>query len=252
VESPEQLATLVSGLERVLALGGGTNTIFSDQPTSRPVLKLGKNFHRFDREGDLIHAGAAAALASLLSFSREEGLSGLEDLAGIPGTVGGAIRMNAGTGGWGIMDSVSAVELVDASGVRTLDRAQIAYTYRHTDLSAAAVVTGVWLKLKGEPPQVIARKIAANLERRKSQPKGASCGCIFKNPSGESAGKLIDQAGLKGRRIGGAVISEAHANFIINDAGATSADILALMALMRETVKTKFGIVLEEEVRIIG
>jgi len=252
VESREELTTLAAGLASFMILGGGTNTIFSDEPTTFPVLQLGQAFHFIRREGDLIHAGGGAALASLLVFCREQGLSGLEDLAGIPGTLGGALRMNAGTGGWGIMDAVSAVEVVDASGVHTLDRAHIAYTYRRTDLPAAAVVTGAWLKLREEAVQVISQRIAANLQRRKDQPKGASSGCIFKNPSGQSAGKLIDQAGLKGHRIGGACISEQHANFIINTGGAATADIKALMTLIRRTVQDQYGIVLEEEVRIIG
>jgi UDP-N-acetylmuramate dehydrogenase len=252
VESPQELAALVSGLDPFLVLGGGTNTIFSDEPVTLPVLKLGQAFHRIRREGDQIHAGAAAALAALLAYSREQGLSGLEDLAGIPGTLGGAIRMNAGTGGWGIMDAISAVEIVDASGVRTLDRADIAYSYRHTDLPVGAIVTAATFRLRPAPAEVIAGRISANLARRASQPKGASSGCMFKNPPGQSAGKLIDQAGLKGRRIGGACISEQHANFIINTGGATTADIKGLMALMRQTVQAKYGLDLEEEVRIIG
>ena len=252
VQSPEELAVLTAGLESFLVLGGGTNTIFSDEPTIFPVLKLGQSFHRIKREGEQIFAGAGASLAAVLAFSREQGLSGIEFLAGIPGTLGGALWMNAGTGGLGIMDVVSTIEVVDASGVRTLDRTHISYTYRHTDLPAAAVVTGVWLKLTEEPVQVIAQRIAANLEHRKNQPKGASSGCIFKNPSGQSAGKLIDQAGLKGRRIGGACVSEQHANFIINTGGAATADIKGLMALIRQTVQARYGIMLEEEVRIIG
>lgn len=252
VESPQELAALVSGLETFLVLGAGTNTIFSDEPVSLPVLRLGKAFSRIRRAGDQIHAGAAAALAPLLAFTREQGLSGLEDLAGIPGTVGGAIRMNAGTGGWGIMDAVSAIELVDGSGARTLSRADIAYGYRHTDLPDGAVVTAATFRLRPEPAEAIAQRISANLERRKSQPKGASSGCIFKNPSGQSAGMLIDQAGLKGRRVGGACVSEQHANFIINTGGATTADIKGLMELIRRTVQAQCGIDLEEEVRIIG
>lgn len=252
VQSLQELVALAGGLEDFLILGGGTNTIFSDGATTLPVLRLGAPFNFIRREGDQIHAGSGATLAALLAISREQGLSGIEDLAGIPGTLGGAIRMNAGTGGWGIMDAVCAVEVVDASGARTLDRAHIAYSYRRTDLPNAAVVTAATFRLRPAPAEVIAGRISANLARRASQPKGASSGCIFKNPSGQSAGKLIDLAGLKGRRIGGACISEHHANFIINTGGATTADIKGLMALMRQTVQAKFGLDLEEEVRIIG
>jgi UDP-N-acetylmuramate dehydrogenase len=252
VESPEELITLASSLERFLVLGGGTNTIFGDEPVTPPVLKLAQAFNFIRREGEKIHAGGGAALAAVLAFSREQGLSGIEFLAGIPGTLGGALWMNAGTGGAGIMDAVTAIEVIDKAGGHMFDRAHVPYTYRHTDLPDGAVITGAYLKLRPASVEVVSETIAANIERRKGQPRGASSGCIFKNPSGESAGKLIDQAGLKGTRIGGAAISEAHANFIINDGGATTADIIALVALIRETVKTKFGIVLEEEVRIIG
>lgn len=251
-ETTTELATLAAGLEDFLILGHGTNTLFPDTTTNTPVIKLGKAFEGLRREGDLILAGAAAKLSNLVKLSREEGLSGIEFLAGIPGTVGGAVWMNAGTAGLGIMDRVAEIELVDASGPLTYPREEIGYTYRRTQIPDRTFVTGITVALEPDSPAAVAERIEACLVKRRNQPHGASSGCIFKNPPGAAAGALIDQAGLKGTRIGGAAISEVHANFIINDGHATTTDILTLIELARVAVKSKFGIILEEEVRLIA
>jgi len=199
------------------------------------------------------YAGGGASIASIITICKEKGLSGIEFMAGIPGTLGGTIRMNAGTNDRGIMDAVSFIDLADASGSRRIGKNELEYGYRHMALPTKTVITGAGLSLNVTSPDDVRAKVASFIDRRRNQPKGLSSGCIFKNPEeGSSAGYLIDKTGLKGHRVGGAFVSDIHANFIINDGSASSSDILKLIEIIKDEVKKQFSVELEEEVIILA
>ncbi len=253
VESRDELMRLLAGINEYIILGGGYNTIFSDGLTLTPVIRLGEAFEAVDADvSGMLYAGGSASIASILTLCREKGLSGMEFMAGIPGTIGGAIRMNAGTNDRGIMDVVSFVDLMDASGSRRIEKAGIDCSYRHTSLPSKAVITGAGLSLEVSSPDDVRARVSSFMDKRRNQPRGLSSGCIFKNPEGSSAGFLIDKAGLKGCRVGGAVVSDVHANFIINEGSASTTDILKLIAIIKDEVKKQFSIELEEEVIILA
>jgi UDP-N-acetylmuramate dehydrogenase len=252
-ESMDDLLRLLAGLNEYIILGGGYNTIFPDGMTLTPVIRLGEAFEAVDADASgMLYAGAGASIASMLALCTEKGLSGIEFMAGIPGTVGGMIRMNAGTNDRGIMDVLSYIDLTDATGSRRVTKKDIDYGYRYTVLPPKAVITGAGLTLNISSTDDVRAKVASFIERRRNQPKGLSSGCIFKNPEGSSAGYLIDKAGLKGRRVGGAVVSDIHANFIINDGSASSSDIIKLIGLIKDEVKKQFSVELKEEVIILA
>jgi UDP-N-acetylmuramate dehydrogenase len=249
----DDLLRLLSGLNDYIILGGGYNTIFPDGLTLTPVLRLGKDFElvEADASGN-IYAGGGANIASILALCAEKGLSGIEFMAGIPGTLGGMIRMNAGTNDKGIMDAISFIDLIDASGPKRIEKNSIEYGYRHTMLPPKAVISGAGLSLNVTSTDDVRAKVASFIDSRRNQPKGLSSGCIFKNPEGSSAGYLIDKAGLKGRRVGGAFVSDIHANFILNDGNASSSDILKLIGIIKVEVKKQFSVELKEEVIILA
>jgi UDP-N-acetylmuramate dehydrogenase len=254
VETLDELLRLLAGLNEYIILGGGYNTIFPDGLTLTPVIRLGEDFEtiEIDRAGNF-YAGAGVSIASIITICKEKGLSGIEFMAGIPGTLGGTIRMNAGTNDRGIMDAVSFIDLADASGSRRVEKKNIVYGYRHTTLPPRAVITGAGFSLNVTSPDDVTAKVASFIDRRRNQPKGLSSGCIFKNPEGNSsAGYLIDKAGLKGHRVGGVFVSDIHANFIINDGSASSSDILKLIEVIKDEVKKQFSVELEEEVIILA
>jgi len=235
-------------------LGGGTNLLVYDGGVSGVVLApRGICFEYATVAGEQVVAGGALNLAQLLTRAAEWGLSGLEPLAGIPGTLGGAVVGNAGGRHGDIGSVVSAV--VGYTGEGELLRRQgyeLHFRYRETNLRDL-VVTGVELSLRGGVfGQILARMAEIIDERRRTQPLDQrSAGCFFRNPpGGRSAGELIDRAGLKGVRSGGAEISPVHANYIVNRGGATSRDILSLVALARDAVRKQFGVELELEVQL--
>ena len=253
VESPDELLRLVAGLNEYIILGGGYNTIFPDGLTLTPVIRLGEAFEVVDADGSgNLYAGGGASIASMITVCKEKGLSGIEFMAGIPGTIGGAVTMNAGTNDRGIMDVLSFIDLTDASGSRRIGKSDINYGYRHTMLPPKALITGAGFSLNISSPEDVRVKVASFIERRRKQPKGLSSGCIFKNPEGSSAGYLIDKAGLKGSCVGGAIVSDIHANFIINDGSASSSDILKLIGIIKDEVKKQFSVELKEEVIILA
>lgn len=172
-------------------------------------------------------------------------------LAGIPGSVGGAVYMNAGAHGVSMGQLVEEVEVADARGVQRLHRREITFGYRRSGLGGG-VVSSVALRLRPAPPQEVAHRVARVMEgRRRSQPLGArSAGCVFKNPPAAAAGRLIEEAGLKGMRIGGAVVSEKHANFMVNTGSATPEELFRLMELVRDEVARRWGVELEPEVTV--
>ncbi len=239
----------------VEVIGLGSNVLVHDDGVDALVLKLGGELCAVRAEGDLLVAGGGATNAVCLHRARAEGLGGFEFASAIPGTVGGAVRMNAGAYGRELRDVLVEAVVADADGIRTLTGDELELAYRHSALRRGEVVAEVRLHLEQSSTETVRRTVAELLAQRKStQPTNKrTFGSVFKNPTPElGAGRAIEACGLKGHRIGGAVISPRHANFIENDGGATSADCLALMAEARRRVHERFGVVLEHEVRLLG
>ncbi len=241
----------------VLMLGRGSNLIIPDEGVDGLVLNLGhENWQKFEvRPDGCVWAGAGLRLKNLCGLAIKAGLKGFEFLEGIPGNVGGALRMNAGAmGGW-MFDVVEEVELMTRPGeVRVMKRAGMHATYRHCVELDDAIALGALLKpaASGESTDIRRQIDVYQKKRVESQPREPSAGCIFKNPPGNSAGRLIDEAGLKGERVGDAEVSTVHANFIVNRGHATSADIIGLVRKVRARVKSARGIDLEPEVLLYG
>jgi UDP-N-acetylmuramate dehydrogenase len=233
-------------------LGGGTNVLPVDEPFQRLLLRLTPGCGELVFEGKIVHVPAAASLGRTVMECAKRNLGGMEGLVGVPGSVGGALRMNAGAYGTQIGPLVRSVTIFrGATGQRQeLAADAIGFTYRHSSFAPDDVMLSVTLELVERPFREILDQVkGCNEKRRHSQPvKEKSAGCIFKNPPGLSTGKLIDELGLKGHRCGGAVISERHANFIVNRDGGSASDIFRLMDLIREGIRKAHGIELEEEV----
>ncbi len=255
--SVDQLAGLMErALERdvpVKVLGRGANVLVRDSGFDGLVIRLNDDsLTRFEIDGERVIAGAGADLMKLVQACSRAGLAGLEGLAGIPGTVGGAIRMNAGGRFGEISDCVETVDVVqpDGSG-RTIQKDQVGFGYRRTALGDA-IVTGTTFRLNRDEPVRVYRQFKECWQiKKEAQPLADhSAGCVFTNPPGESAGRLIDRAGLKGRASGGARVSQRHANFIVADRGATATDVLRLIDQIRQTVSEQFGTELQLELDI--
>jgi UDP-N-acetylmuramate dehydrogenase len=258
-DTPDELAGIVRAAAAVgipvTLLGAGSNLLVGDGGVRGVVVKLGRGFRRVAWQAPCVEAGAAVQLGRLAREAATRGLAGLEYGEGIPGTVGGALFMNAGAYGGEIADVVDVVEGVDAEGqVQRLGRAALAFTYRRTALPAGLVVTAVTFRLRPEAAKAVqARLDQARARRTASQPHGwANAGSIFKNPPGDYAGRLVERAGLKGVRVGGARISERHGNFIVNEGDARAADVQALMQEAQRVVWEGSGVWLEPEVRLVG
>lgn len=238
----------------VLVLGGGSNTLVRDGGIRGMVIRPEK-FQELGREGTEILAGAGVRISRLLAFCSRQGLAGLEFLSGVPGTVGGAVWGNAGAWGGATADRLTRVQLVTGEGDDlVLARAAIPFAYRSSGLPEGAVIVRAAFAVAPGDPTAIRRRISRWLvQRNASQPvEFRSAGSIFKNPPGDYAGRLVDAAGVKGTRIGGAKISERHGNFFVNLGEARAADVLALVALARERVRATAGIELELEIRVVG
>jgi len=203
-------------------------------------------------EGNLAHVDAAADLGRTVTFCAKRDLGGMEGLIGVPGTVGGALRMNAGAYGMQIGTYVREVKLYRAAArkIETLRGHQISFEYRHTSFAPDDMMLAVILELPSKPYNEILKGIRiCNEKRRSSQPLGQkSAGCIFKNPPGASAGRMIDELGLKGHSVGDARVSDRHANFFVNAGRASAKDMLALIADVCERVQKTYGLSLENEV----
>jgi len=244
-------------------LGRGSNILVRDQGFAGLLIRLTGSFKSLRTlpggPGDEVIAGSGTLLAELLGWCRRKGLGGLEHLVGIPGSVGGAIRMNAGAFGKSIGECVHSLSLLDANGIVEEKMARDChFGYRSFSLDGAVMeqlaLVSVRLQLTPCPAEQIAEVMGGYLaERKAKQPGGQpSAGSFFKNPQGAYAGELIERAGLKGMRVGGALVSPLHANFIVNDGGqATAADIITLMATIQEKVAQQTGILLEPEVHIL-
>lgn len=238
---------------RVFVLGLGANLLVSDSGVDGAVFRLDEEFwRRVQYKGNLVEVGAGADMQKLLVRTIREGLAGIECLAGIPGTVGGGVRMNAGGKFGDIGSIVQSVQVMDSQGnlfVRHKD--DLVFEYRTTNI-AAPFILGATLELEQDDPERILRKTKEIwMYKRNTQPLNTkNAGCIFKNPRGLSAGALIDQAGLKGLRVGGAEVSAKHANFIIAHPGCTAEDVLTTIKLIREKVFDRNQIHLESEIQV--
>lgn len=237
----------------VRVLGGGSNILVRDEGVSGVVLRLaGEPFERIEIDGTTVRAGAAAPLSQLLSRSIKAELAGLEVLAGIPGTVGGALRGNAGGRSGDIGQFVKSVKVLTNKGdVVTRTEDEVSFGYRNSSLDEIVILEGVFELHRGDPHEITQRMRKLWIMKKATQPLSfQSAGCVFKNPRGLSAGALIEQAGLKGTRIGAAEISDRHANFIVTHEGAKSDDVLRLIDLARSKVSEQFGVDLELELQI--
>jgi UDP-N-acetylmuramate dehydrogenase len=239
----------------VEVVGLGSNLLAHDDGVEALVLRLDGELAAVRVEGELLVAGGGATNAVCLHRARDAGLGGFEFASAIPGTVGGGVRMNAGAYGLEFRDVVVDALVLDATGARTFGADELELSYRHSSLASGQVVAEVGLRLEPRPAAEVKARVADLLAQRKAtQPTTKrTFGSVFKNPAGDrGAGALIEACGLKGHRIGGALISPRHANFIENAGDATSADALALIAEARRRVHEQFGIELEHEVRFLG
>jgi UDP-N-acetylmuramate dehydrogenase len=233
-------------------LGGGSNLLIGDGELPWVVLQLAKPDPEIVLEGNMAHVDAAADLGRTVTFCAKHDLGGMEGLIGVPGTVGGALRMNAGAYGMQIGSYVREVKVYRAAErkIEILRGDQISFEYRHTSFGPDDMMLAVTLELPSKSFKEILQGIRiCNEKRRSSQPLGQkSAGCIFKNPPGASAGRMIDELGLKGLSVGDAKVSDRHANFFVNAGQASAKDMLTLIADVRGRVEETFGVQLENEV----
>ncbi|MGH7815309.1 MAG: UDP-N-acetylmuramate dehydrogenase [Candidatus Binataceae bacterium] len=240
---------------RCFCLGAGTNLLVSDRGVRGLVIRLGGGFKRIEIDGANVTAGAAAQFGGLVEAAVERGLEGLEFGEGIPGTVGGGLVMNAGAFGGEIAKVVTLVHGVTAEGAaRALTKDEVKFAYRRTELPPDFTISRVDFTLvRGDRDKLRARVDELHAKRIARQPNGVpNAGSIFKNPPGNFAGRLLEGAGLKGRRVGGAAFSDRHANFIVNLGAARAGEVRELIEMARQLVKEQSGILLEPEVRLVG
>ena len=237
-----------------LVIGGGFNLLARDGGFRGAVISL-KRLSRLEQlDGNRIVAEAGATNDKLVRFAAERCLTGLEYLIGIPGTVGGALCMNAGAHGEDILTRVESLTFVREGDVRAKERDELNYGYRFLSLGPGEIVIAATLRMAVGKALEIEERIEAHLARRRNA-QGVSypnAGSFFKNPQGKQAWRLIEEAGLRGYRVGVAQVSEVHTNFLVNRGGARSADFIELAGIIKDKVKEQSGIILEEEVRIVG
>lgn len=258
--SAKEVAEVVKALKLAnvshAIMGNGTNLIVSDSGYSGVIIKLADNFAAISVIEDEIVAQAGASLAAVSNAAWKAGLSGLEFASGIPGTMGGAVAMNAGAYDGEMKDVVTKTTSMDENGeIIQLCGEQHEFGYRKSVIQRnRLMVLEATMKLqKGDPDAIKEKMQCLNARRREKQPLNLpSAGSVFKRPPDHFAGKLIEEAGLRGFRIGGAQVSDKHCGFIVNTGDATAADVIALIQWVKEKVFQKFGVVLEEEVKILG
>jgi len=233
-------------------LGGGSNVLLPDGELPWVILQLARQDPEVRFEGNSVFVDCAADLGRTVTTCAKHDLGGMEGLIGVPGSIGGALRMNAGAYGTQIGTFVREVQVYRAATgrIEILRGAEINFEYRHTSFALDDIMLSVRLELPSKPYSEILQGIRiCNEKRRASQPLNQkSAGCIFKNPPGGSAGRMIDELGLKGHSVGDARVSDRHANFFINAGHASAADMLALIADVRDRVRDRYGVELEEEV----
>jgi UDP-N-acetylmuramate dehydrogenase len=240
----------------VVVLGKGSNVLVADGGFPGLVLRLGRSYRWSARDGDHLSAGGAMPLPAMAGVALRHSLAGLEFGVAIPGTLGGAVRMNAGAHG---REMAEVLESVDVFGLRegtavTIGAADVGLSYRRSALEEDAVVIGARVRLaRGDPAAIRALMDEARAWRRATQPLAEpNCGSVFKNPPGDHAARLIEAAGAKGRSVGGASVSTKHANFIVTGPGARAADVVALIEEVRSLVEAHDGVRLEREVQLVG
>ncbi len=237
-----------------LVIGNGSNLLVKDIGFKGLAIKLGDCFKKVSYSNKTITAGAAVSLSVLLQKAKNCSLGGLEPLAGVPGTVAGAVITNAGTSHGEMKDVVSKLVVMDLQGERIIEKKQIGFSYRKSDIDPQKeIITEVEFSLFGKDGSKIGEDMQDYLkQRKKCQPWNLkSAGCVFKNPQEGPAAKFIEEAGLKGFVKGGAEVSRLHANFIINTGTATSSDILELIKIIQKKIQEKFGIFLKPEIKIV-
>jgi UDP-N-acetylmuramate dehydrogenase len=236
-----------------LMLGRGSNMLVSDEGVRGVVINIESGLSDVRMEGDLVVAEAGVKLTKFVDFCVQRGLAGVEMLAGIPGTLGGAVVMNAGAHGGEISDHLVDVEVFSKTTVQRIKKADAGFAYRTSRFAGDIVLSASFRLPKGKKEELIKRRSEYLRQRNLTQPTAQpNSGSMFKNPPGNFAAKLIEQAGLKGKRVGGAQISEKHANFIVNLGNATAADVMTLIDLALRTVHQNTGILLELEVKLVG
>jgi len=236
-------------------LGRGSNLLIRDGGVRGMVICLcHANFSRLEVAGERLHCGAGVKVKQIAAAARRAGLTGLEFLEGIPGSLGGSMRMNAGAMGSWLFDAVDRIRFMDYAGnVHEQPAGEVTVEYRGCPLFKNHIALGAVLKGQPAPAEAISQRMTKFSEKRwESQPAAPSAGCIFKNPKTIPAGRLIDELGLKGTRVGGAVVSDVHGNFIVNDGSATARDVLGLIDVIKERARNARGIELETEVEILG
>ncbi len=236
-------------------LGMGSNVLAADEGFPGFVVRLDGEFLRVAIDGEILDAGGGAALGGVCAAAARAGLSGIEAISGIPSSMGGAVRINAGAYGGEIFDVLESVRLMERTGeARTAAASEIPHGYRWTRLcDTGEIVVSARLRLAAAPREAIeakTREVAT--KRRGALPSEPNAGSVFKNPPDDHAGRLLEACGLKGARVGGAEISERHANVIVNRGGATARDVLTLMERMRDEVSARFAITLSPEVDMLG
>jgi UDP-N-acetylmuramate dehydrogenase len=254
-ELHELLRWAADGGVAVEVIGLGSNLLVHDGGVDALVLKLSGELATAQVDGETLVMGGGAANAVGLHRARAAGLGGFEFASAIPGTAGGGVRMNAGAYGVEWRDVLIDAVVVDASGAKTLEVGELGLSYRHSSLAPGQVVARARFRLEPSSPDAVKEKAAALLAQRKAtQPTNKrTFGSVFKNPDeGPRAGRMIEECGLKGHRIGGAIVSPRHANFIENADTATTADCIAVMAEARRRVREQFGVELEHEVQFLG
>lgn len=257
-EDADDLRNLLSWLKKRdipwMPVGRGYNLLVLDKGIRGAVISL----ERFDRitaiGGSLIRAEAGAENLAVVRFAQKMGLGGIGFISGIPGTIGGAIKMNAGAYGEGLLERTDHLTLLRDGRVGDFRMEELDYGYRHLKLEDGDIVLAATFRLDEREPHHTEEEIRKDLELRRTKHNVGhpSAGSFFKNPQGQAAWRLIDAAGMRGARVGGAQVSEVHSNFLVNTGGATAADFLALAANVIKAVCEKSGVTLEEEVRIVG
>ena len=258
-ESPDQAVAAIEAAKAVgvpvMVIGNGSNLLVRDGGIRGLVILLGENMAEISCAGSIVTAWAGASLARVAAYAQANALAGLEFASGIPGTLGGGCAMNAGAYGGQLSDCLLDAQVYLDGEIRTLTKDEMQMGYRTTlPLREGGVVMSARFELTPDDPEAIAARMRdLNARRREKQPLNyPSAGSTFKRPEGYFAGALIEGAGLKGRSVGGAQVSEKHAGFIVKTGEATAADIIALIRIVQDEVRAKFGVNLEPEVRIIG
>lgn len=248
-----------------LAIGRGYNLLVRDKGIRGAAISL-ERLNRVERvtthtpyppleyAGGYVRAEAGAENLAVVRFAQEHGLGGIGFISGIPGTIGGAIRMNAGAYGKGILEQTRCLTLLRDGSVQEFCMSELDYGYRHLNLKPGDIVLAALFRLESREPQQTEQEIRDDLELRRSKHNVGfpSAGSFFKNPSGQAAWRLIDACGMRGTRVGGAMVSEVHSNFLVNIGGATADDFMKLSAAVKNAVFRTSGVTLEEEVRIVG